>query len=761
VLLAKGKSLHQSYLNSRDLPVLKELLYHCNLSKGHVEKWLGELLENSPRGKIRLSQLFVKLNEFDQFGKKICQPIALESAAIPYIESTLRGVGLTPKGVDHALGAARMAGGNLNLDKLVVILKEISNQQTTRTQVKMKQSPVHESPKKRGDGEVELPLPHRQKAGHISMEQVIAALEKVTGQGDEGNGLPHEVKAAIYKIVEKVVAGHDGNGPAPSFLPQSHFGVIDLASKEEMNKEEISVERERPSSTLKDKGGITSVGEQKTARSDHGRNVFFVSDLDAAQRLKGRANEGGDSVRSSNTRKTAMLHEGTRSTLSELIHTPKQDQKPVGDLLPAYVINQVGKQISRSVLKGDRVVRLRLKSAALGTVKVEMDMKENVLALGMITAPRSVRELLLSHVHELKDALMEHGLKIHRIDIHSNDHFGQSLGNLKDGSKEGPKKGTHGSMPYTEKAGHLSMEAVIAALEQVTDQGDKGNAFPHEVKAAIPKIMEKVLVDHDRNGPAPSFLPQSHLGVTDLASKEEMNKEGAPIERERRLSALEDKGGITSVGEQKTARSDHGRDMRFLSGLGGTQRLLKGPKEEGYIRSETKAIEMSDKGASATLSEVINTPEQGQKPVKDLLPAYVINQVEKQISRSVLKGDRVIKLRLKPPALGTVKVEMDVKENVLKLGMITEHRAVRELLLCHVHELRDALMEHGLKIEKIEIHSNDHFGQSLGSLRDGPKEGPKKDSRSSMPFITEDDTEGLLLVPRDGARGDHSLDLVA
>ena len=100
-------------------------------------------------------------------------------------------------------------------------------------------------------------------------------------------------------------------------------------------------------------------------------------------------------------------------------------------------------------------------------------------------------------------------------------------------------------------------------------------------------------------------------------------------------------------------------------------------------------------------------------PQMHLAIAVWIDQVGKQIARSLLRGERIIRFQLKPPDLGFVKVEMDIKDNVLKLGMITENSSVKEILLSHVHELREALVQQGVKLDKVEVQINYHFDQSL------------------------------------------------
>ena len=65
-----------------------------------------------------------------------------------------------------------------------------------------------------------------------------------------------------------------------------------------------------------------------------------------------------------------------------------------------------------------------------------MDIKESVLRLEMIAENSSVKELLLSNVHELRNALTEQGVKIEGLDVQVGHDFNHSLASSEGGLKE-------------------------------------------------------------------------------------------------------------------------------------------------------------------------------------------------------------------------------------------------------------------------------------------------------------------------------------
>jgi len=369
-----------------------------------VERLLRELVENNPHGEIDLSQFFLKIAELGPPKGNIYQPITLEPSAIPYIESALRDCGLTPKEIERALSAARVEGGGLNLDKFVAKIKEISNQIREGAQAAIDQNSAHK----------------------VSIKDLITALEQMTGRSGKENQLPNDVKATIDQILERVVITEEKNKPIYSLLSLSKFRLNRPANGEEIGNKGKSVEREGLLSLLSGKGSINAKdGQQKIESPYPVRKFRLLSDLDTGQALK----KGPKAM--------DIPPDINRSTFSETINTVKQNQVPVRGFFPAYLIDQIGKQISRSILRGERVIRLQLKPPELGVLKVEMDIKDNILKLWMITENSSVKDLLLSNAHQLREALVEQGVKLGRFDIQINYNFDQSLANSKEGLKDG------------------------------------------------------------------------------------------------------------------------------------------------------------------------------------------------------------------------------------------------------------------------------------------------------------------------------------
>ena len=464
-LLAKGKSLNKLSLQGEGISLLKKLLFQCGFSQEKVERFMKELAENNPEGEINLSQFFLKIDELGQPDGKGHQSFTIDPSAMPYIESALQDLGFTPKDVDNAFKNAMIKGGGLDLDRLVINLKKIADKglikpdQSSSSQMSNngKAALEHQSSGnqisnngKTAQGSIKdliAALQHQDsgnqisnngKTGNDSIKGLITALEQMAGRPDNGNQLLSEVKTGISQILENVVTNDQKHGAA-SYLPSlAKLRLTNSVPKEQIGKDGKALDKKNPLSLLKGKGGINpNNGQQKADVSFLPGKGGSSSNLEVGSELKTAA-EKVYNIRSEKTN-SHIPSQATGSNFSEAINTAKQNPNSVRNPLPTYLIDQVGKQISRSVLRGEKVISLQLKPPDLGALKINMDIKNNVLKLGIVAENNSVKELLQSNVHVLKDSLVDQGIKLDKIDVQINNDFGQSLNNLSEGSKKGQK----------------------------------------------------------------------------------------------------------------------------------------------------------------------------------------------------------------------------------------------------------------------------------------------------------------------------------
>jgi flagellar hook-length control protein FliK len=90
----------------------------------------------------------------------------------------------------------------------------------------------------------------------------------------------------------------------------------------------------------------------------------------------------------------------------------------------------------------------------------------------------------------------------------------------------------------------------------------------------------------------------------------------------------------------------------------------------------------------------------------NLRPQYLIDQIVN--SRELLeKGEGQVKLTLNPPSLGTLDMDVRVRSNRIEVMVMADNKDVKQILQTHLSDLKSALQEHGLQIDRFNIQWQD------------------------------------------------------
>lgn len=99
----------------------------------------------------------------------------------------------------------------------------------------------------------------------------------------------------------------------------------------------------------------------------------------------------------------------------------------------------------------------------------------------------------------------------------------------------------------------------------------------------------------------------------------------------------------------------------------------------------------------------VNRGEQsanGELPPID--PARFVSRVAKAFQTAHDRGS-TLQIRLSPPELGSLRLEMTVKDGVLSANLQTENANARRLLLDHLPALRDRLAEQNIRVDRFDV----------------------------------------------------------
>jgi len=86
-----------------------------------------------------------------------------------------------------------------------------------------------------------------------------------------------------------------------------------------------------------------------------------------------------------------------------------------------------------------------------------------------------------------------------------------------------------------------------------------------------------------------------------------------------------------------------------------------------------------------------------------------------------------VTLRLHPPELGVVRIELAMTDGQVRAAFHVEHESVRTLLNHQIHQLRHALESQGLVVERLIVHTtpwnNTSTQEEQGGANDGRSRG--------------------------------------
>ncbi len=105
------------------------------------------------------------------------------------------------------------------------------------------------------------------------------------------------------------------------------------------------------------------------------------------------------------------------------------------------------------------------------------------------------------------------------------------------------------------------------------------------------------------------------------------------------------------------------------------------------------------------------------KPSLKDLPTYVTHQVSKSLVRAINQGENSLRIQLKPPELGRLLMTIDNTGNNMKISIITDNQAAKDILVSNMNDIRTALSNSGVTLERFDVDMNSNFQQSMADAR--------------------------------------------
>jgi hypothetical protein len=179
-----------------------------------------------------------------------------------------------------------------------------------------------------------------------------------------------------------------------------------------------------------------------------------------------------------------------------------------------------------------------------------------------------------------------------------------------------------------------------------------------------------------------------------------------------------------------------------------------GGGDENILAAEKPYREVA---AAARASAPAETPPAGRT-----LPGYLVDQVARKFQQSMRSGETELSFQVKPPRLGRIGMSIETAGDSIRVSIITEHQAAKEMLVSQLSDLKGVLGETGVRIESVEVSTPFNFDQSMAEKRNG---GEGSSGRRRRPDRAASDGGGgddaVRSAEPAARRGDGVLDLVA
>ena len=230
------------------------------------------------------------------------------------------------------------------------------------------------------------------------------------------------------------------------------------------------------------------------------------------------------------------------------------------------------------------------------------------------------------------------------------------------------------------------------------------------------------------------------------ASQESTEKRGSQPDIENQPS------GSTPPAAQEGSTEKTGADVASNSDAA--------PSRETSSAPATLSVEALKERAEAVRTEATDS-----RPTVD--PARFVSRVSRAIETAHERGGGPIEIRLSPPELGSLRVQIEMKEGVLSASLEAETPAARNTLLDNLPALRERLEQQQIRLEKFDVDVRDDSQQRGGggapegdtqrrpddspdrreptAERRAEREGPTPEPERAVATITFDD-DGLNLV---------------
>ena len=129
---------------------------------------------------------------------------------------------------------------------------------------------------------------------------------------------------------------------------------------------------------------------------------------------------------------------------------------------------------------------------------------------------------------------------------------------------------------------------------------------------------------------------------------------------------------------------------------------------------------------------------QQQQPLTDVQQARLVQRVAKAFDVARARGESTVRLRLSPPELGSLRLEVQVESGSLVAKLEVETQTTREVLLDNLNALRQRLAEQSIRVDQFDVDLLDRQSEDQWAKDD--RRGSKDRSEDKATELTKERT---------------------
>lgn len=218
------------------------------------------------------------------------------------------------------------------------------------------------------------------------------------------------------------------------------------------------------------------------------------------------------------------------------------------------------------------------------------------------------------------------------------------------------------------------------------------------------------------------------LGADVSAAKTQQTGQGEPQPSAQRTgeSSTRSPAGVEASGDAPlSSRGNSGSGLGSLNpSPGGTLGTANvGPS--GSVVAQSAAM-MTPQGSGSSPRVRVPLPDTGSAQNNATMARVV-----RGLQGALHQNGGSVTLRLFPPELGFVRIELEVTDGIVRAQLLAENRSVQSLLQQQMGHLHNALESHGLSVDRLEVQT---LQQNSSSFNPDQSDDPVDDGRSRGQF---------------------------